>query len=178
MAGCTVRRLGLLDPALHFEKGAGLTTPEKPSDLRAAIVLPPGGGRAYPMGRINAIFKADGPETNERYSISEWWLEPHTKGPGAHAHPEDDIFYVIDGTMTILVNDSWIDAPTGSFVLVPAGMTHDFENRGSARAGLLNFSYPGDFERHMPSIVEWFKSNPLPSAGIRPPAGSTTAQAG
>lgn len=91
------------------------------------------------MGRIGAMFKADGAETNSRYSISEWWLEPNTKGPGAHSHPEDDIFYVIEGTMTILVGERWVDAPKGSFVLAPAGITHDFENRSSARAGVRTF---------------------------------------
>ncbi|MDP9139517.1 MAG: cupin domain-containing protein [Pseudomonadota bacterium] len=136
----------------------------KPS--RSAIVLGPGEGRAYPMGRIAAVFKADGAETRSGYSISEWWLDPHTKGPGAHAHDEDDIFYVIEGTMSVLINDRWIDATRGSFVMVPAGVTHDFENRTAHRAGLLNFSYPGDFEQHMPSIVDWFKVHPPGIAGV------------
>lgn len=127
---------------------------------RAGIFLPPGEGRAYPMGRISAIFKADGHETQGGYSISEWWLEPHTQGPGAHSHDEDDVFYVIKGTMSILVGDRWIDAPEGSFVLAPGGMTHDFENRGSERAGVLNFSIPGDFEKNMPAIAQWFAENP------------------
>jgi hypothetical protein len=52
----------------------------------AALVLLPGEGRSYPMGRISAVFKADGDETAKRYSISEWWLEPNTQGPGAHSH--------------------------------------------------------------------------------------------
>jgi ferritin len=30
------------------------------------------------MGRISAVFKADGAETGQLYSISEWWLDPHT----------------------------------------------------------------------------------------------------
>ena len=132
---------------------------------RNAVVLAPGEGRAYPMGRIGAVFKADGAETASRYSISEWWLEPHTQGPGAHAHPEDDVFYVIEGTMSFLVDDAWIDAPHGSFVLVPGGATHDFENRGDARAGVLNLSIPGDFEQHMPGIVEWFVEHPPGNAG-------------
>ena len=37
------------------------------------------------MGRISARFKADGAETAGRYSISEWWLEPNTKGPSSAA---------------------------------------------------------------------------------------------
>jgi mannose-6-phosphate isomerase-like protein (cupin superfamily) len=127
---------------------------------RLPLVLPPGGGRSYPMGRILAVFKADGPETADRYSISEWWLEPRTTGPGAHSHEEDDAFYVLAGTMSFLVDDRWVDAEAGSFVLMPAGVMHDFENRGSVRSGVLNFSMPGGFEPNMPSISEWYSQNP------------------
>ncbi len=127
---------------------------------RRPVVLGPGEGRAYPMGRISAVFKADGEETAQRYSISEWWLEPHTKGPGAHFHPEDDVFYILAGTMSVRVGDEWVDASTGSFVLVPGNVTHDFENRGAERAGMLNVSAPGDFEQAMPGISQWFIENP------------------
>lgn len=112
------------------------------------------------MGRMAAVFKADGHETQGKYSISEWWLELGTKGPGAHSHAEDDIFYIIGGTMSILVGESWFQAEHGSFVLVPGGVTHDFENRGQVRAGLLTLSIPGTFESHMPGIVEWFAQHP------------------
>lgn len=132
---------------------------------RAAIVLRPGEGRTYSMGRISAVFKADQTETRSNYSISEWWLEPHTKGPGAHSHEEDDVFYVIEGTMSILVNDTWIDAERGAFVLIPGGVTHDFENRGDCRAGILNISSPGPFEPAMPDISAWFKAHPPGYAG-------------
>ena len=127
---------------------------------RVGIFLPPGGGRSYSMGRISAVFKADGDETQRGYSISEWWLEPHTQGPGAHSHEEDDIFYVLEGTMSVLVGNRWLDAPQGSFILAPSGVTHDFENRSASRAGVLNFSIPGDFEKNMPAIAEWFVRNP------------------
>lgn len=132
---------------------------------RSAYVLAPGEGRHYPMGRIAAVFKADGDETAHAYSISEWWLEPRTQGPGAHSHPEDDVFYVIAGTMSFLVGDRWVDAPAGSFVMVPGGTTHDFENRGEVRAGVLNLSTPGSFEPHMPAIAEWFAEHPPGDAG-------------
>jgi mannose-6-phosphate isomerase-like protein (cupin superfamily) len=126
---------------------------------RKPIVLTPGAGRQYPMGRISAVFKADGDETAQAYSISEWWLDANTKGPGAHSHPEDDVFFVIEGTMSLLVGTEWIDAPVGSFVLVPGGVTHDFENRSNQRAGILNFT-PGVFEPEMKGIAEWFAEHP------------------
>lgn len=112
------------------------------------------------MGAMSAVFKADGEETAGKYSISEWWLEPFTKGPGAHSHPEDDVFFVIEGTMSFLIGDEWREAPQGSFVLIPGGVTHDFENRGAVRAGALNISSPGNFEQHMPQIVSWFEQYP------------------
>jgi quercetin dioxygenase-like cupin family protein len=123
---------------------------------RRPVVLGPGEGRAYPMGPLSAVFKADGEETAGRYSISEWWLDPHTKGPGTHAHPEDDVFYVLAGTMHVRLDGEWIEAAAGSFVLVPPNVPHDFENRGSERAGMLNVSAPGDFEDAMPGIAQWF----------------------
>ena len=112
------------------------------------------------MGRIRAVFKADGAETSGGYSISEWWLEPRTRGPGPHSHAEDDVFYVLGGVMSLLVEGEWIDAPPGSFVLVPGGTTHDFENRGDVPAGVLNVSAPGGFETEMPGIAAWFAQHP------------------
>ena len=129
------------------------------------VILDPEQGRAYDMGRIRSVFKADGTETGCKYSISEWWLEPHTKGPGTHSHDEDDIFYVIEGTMSVFVNDRWIEARKGAFILVPGGTPHDFENRGAERTGVLNFSIPGGFEDNMPPIAEWFLKNPPGDAG-------------
>ncbi|HTF94494.1 MAG TPA: cupin domain-containing protein [Cellvibrio sp.] len=128
---------------------------------RHPIFLKPGIGRMYSMGSMSAVFKADGDETAGCYSISEWWLEPYSKGPGAHKHDEDDVFFVLEGTMSFLIGDEWVDAPKGSFVLAPGGVTHDFENRGAVRAGALNISALGNFEQHMPDIVSWFQQHPL-----------------
>jgi mannose-6-phosphate isomerase-like protein (cupin superfamily) len=136
---------------------------------RTPIVVPPGAGREYAMGPVQAVFKADGDETRRRYSISEWWLEPYTRGPGAHSHEEDDVFVVIEGTMSFLVGGAWIDAPKGSLVIAPGGTPHDFENRTAKRAGALNVSVPGDFEPQMEGIAAWFRA--------RSAAASRTANA-
>ena len=132
---------------------------------RTGVVLRPGEGRRYEMGGMSAVFKADGDETANLYNISEWWLEPDTAGPHAHQHPEDDVFYVIEGTVHFLIGEDWIEAPKGTFVLAPGGVTHTFENRGTVRAGMLNIGAPGGFERQMPAIVDWYDGNPPGPAG-------------
>ena len=121
------------------------------------IILKKGEGRVYKCGSMTAVFKADENETNERYSISEWWLDPDSDGPGAHLHDDnDEVFYVIEGSPSILVGDKWIDSKRGDFLRIPAKTMHDFANRTKERCGLLNFFIPGGFERNMPSIVRWF----------------------
>jgi mannose-6-phosphate isomerase-like protein (cupin superfamily) len=121
------------------------------------IFLPPGGGRFYQAGPMEAIFKADGRETDDAYSVSEWWLEPGDPGPGPHSHEDNvEMFYVLEGTMRFLAGDRWIDAARGSFLRIPAGVTHDFENRSGERAGVLNLFLPGGFEPMMLAIVDWF----------------------
>ncbi len=125
-----------------------------------SLILAPGAGRTYQCGTMTAVFKADENETDERYSISEWWLKPLSGGPGAHQHEaNDEVFYVLEGTVSILIGDKWIAAEKGAFIRIPAKTIHDFENRTDKKAGLLNFFIPGGFERNMPSIVKWFEDN-------------------
>lgn len=72
------------------------------------------------MGPMQSVFKADGAETGDRYSASEWWLDPNAPGPGPHAHEaNEEVFYVIAGTMTFQVGEAFVEAPAGTFLRVP-----------------------------------------------------------
>jgi mannose-6-phosphate isomerase-like protein (cupin superfamily) len=119
--------------------------------LAAAARIPWAGFRAYLRPTT---------ETAGTYSISEWWMEPNTKGPGAHAHDEDHAYYVLEGTMSVSLDGKWTDCPKGSFILIPGGTTHDFENRSKGKAGILSFNNRAGFENQMPAIVNWFAANP------------------
>lgn len=124
------------------------------------LFLKNGEGRIYNCGSMTAIFKADENETANKYSISEWWLEPNSGGPGAHQHNDhDEVFYGIEGTASILVGTKWHEVEKGTFIRIPANTLHDFANRTNQKCGLLNCFIPGGFERDMPSIVKWFEDN-------------------
>ncbi len=126
-------------------------------DADKTILLPPGEGRSYKLGGMSALFLADEAETDAAYSISEWRLEPHSAGPGKHAHEaHDDTFYVLEGVITFWVGDAWVEAPPGTFIRVGKGVEHDYRNDGDVPARMLNLYFPGGFERDMPMIVDWF----------------------
>lgn len=94
-------------------------------------------------------------------AISRGALDPHTPGPGAHDHPEDHIFYVLAGTLTLVIDGERTDAPVGSYAVIPGGIPHDFENPGSDACRFISINAPAGFEQMMPGIVEWFGKNPL-----------------
>ncbi len=128
---------------------------------RKALVVRPDEGRAYDMGRMRAVFFADGDQTDHRYSISEWSLEARTEGPGAHSHPDDHVFYVLEGTLSLLIDGQRADAPRGSYALIPGGVSHDFDNPGAEACRFISINVPAGFEQMMPQLVEWFRDNPL-----------------
>jgi mannose-6-phosphate isomerase-like protein (cupin superfamily) len=126
---------------------------QKTKTIRTPMIVLPDQGRVYPMGRMKAIFKADREETASGYSVSEWWLEPRTRGADVHQHSEDHVFYVIAGTMSFFVGEAWSDAPAGAYAVIPGGTPHSFENRGSVPSGFISFNAPGGFEEHMHGIA-------------------------
>lgn len=122
------------------------------------VMYMPGTGRKYELGALTGIFYADTEETESRYCASSWWLEPFSEGPGPHAHEaNEELFYVVEGMMTFQLGSELVDAPQGTFIRIPAGMTHDFSNRSTARAGVFNVFIPGGFEPRMTDIAKWYK---------------------
>lgn len=137
---------------------------------RPPAIIGPEQGRNYPMGRIRAVFIADGEETAGQYSVSEWWLEPRTFGPTSHEHPDDHVYYVITGTLSVSFDDiEWLQAPKGSYVLIPGGTPHAFQNQGAEPTGFISFNSPGGFESKMRNIAPWLSAEDLRMPDPRSP---------
>ena len=130
-------------------------------EARKPLLVRAQDGRAYEMGRMRAVFKADQAETAGRYSISEWWLEPRTRGPGVHAHGEDHVYFVIEGSLGLFLDGRWSDLDKGGYVVIPGGTPHDFRNSGEARAGFMSLNVPGGFEERMPDIASALSAEDL-----------------
>jgi mannose-6-phosphate isomerase-like protein (cupin superfamily) len=51
---------------------------------------------------------------------------PGFPGPPRHYHRElTDMFYVLEGTLTFVVGDDTVEAPPGTFLLVPSGAARE-----------------------------------------------------
>ena len=68
----------------------------------------------------------------------------------AHVHAdEDDAFYIVEGEMTFLFADGRVEAPPGTFVLVPPGLEHGFRNEQALPVRMLNIHAPAGFDRRI-----------------------------
>jgi mannose-6-phosphate isomerase-like protein (cupin superfamily) len=69
-----------------------------------------------------------------------------------HAHPEDHVYYVLAGTLSLCLYDDWSQVTEGTCIVIPGGTPHNFENQGLEPAGFLTFNSPGGFEVSMKNI--------------------------
>jgi mannose-6-phosphate isomerase-like protein (cupin superfamily) len=64
--------------------------------------------------------------------------------------------------MTFQAGEEEIEAPAGSFVLIPAGIVHKFSNPTDAPAMCVNVWLPGGFEKYFSQMIERMVSHDPP----------------
>jgi mannose-6-phosphate isomerase-like protein (cupin superfamily) len=128
----------------------------------------PGEGERHAVGPAEVVIKA----TSDDFFLSENILPPEMPGPPPHTHGRmTDMFYVLEGTLTVLVEDEWHELGAGSFAAAPPGVTHAFRNDSGAPVRFLNLSTPGGWERFMRDL-----SDAVASEGITPEVMATLSE--
>jgi mannose-6-phosphate isomerase-like protein (cupin superfamily) len=118
------------------------------------VVRGPGEGGSISMGPSHALFKAEGADGDGTFSLTETTIAPGFPGPLPHRHETfSDSFYVLEGTLTVLLEGTPHEVPVGGFALAPPGTTHTFANRSSATVRLLNLMAPGGFEQYLKEVA-------------------------
>lgn len=132
------------------------------SGLKARIILRgPGEGTVFlGSGGTPTTVKARGDDVGGAYTLLEMDVPP---GPGArsHIHHEaDEAFYVVDGALTIQIEDSVLQAPAGTYVLVPRGARHRFWNSGDRPSKAVFICSPPGFERFFEDLSDLRRASP------------------
>jgi quercetin dioxygenase-like cupin family protein len=118
-----------------------------------ATVYRPGEGEKI-GGPTTVTIKATGKETNDSFYLGEGVFEPGFPGPPPHRHRGlHDMFYVLDGTLTMRLGDETLELEPGSFVCVPPGVVHTFSNPSDTAVKILNFNTPAGWENYMRDLA-------------------------
>jgi mannose-6-phosphate isomerase-like protein (cupin superfamily) len=122
-----------------------------------ALVLRSGEGETLFVGSSHLTLKAIGEKTGGRVFLSESAVVPGFPGPPPHVHHTlHDVFYVLEGMLTLRLGDEAHEAPPGTFACIPPGAVHTFANRSSEPVRFLNFNTPSGFEGYMRDLAAAF----------------------
>jgi mannose-6-phosphate isomerase-like protein (cupin superfamily) len=125
-----------------------------PREPGGGTVLGPGEGTAFAVGTATSLFKATREATAGFFSLAEVTIQPGTSGPPPHSHRKLlDSFYVLEGTLTVHVDDEELDAPLGTYACAPPGVVHTFANRSSEPVRFLNLNMPGGWEDYIRDLA-------------------------
>ena len=119
----------------------------------AAVVHRPGEGELV-AGPSSVTIKATSEDTGGSFYLGEVSIQPGFAGPPPHVHDRlHDMFYVLEGTLTLRLGDETLELGPGSFACVPPGTVHTFGNRSEQPVRFLNFNTPGGWENYMRDLA-------------------------
>ena len=111
---------------------------------------------SYDAGTIRYLASSE--DTNGAWSLVEVKEMPGYK-TNLHRHNHtDEAFYVLEGVLTVKINDTTSEYPAGSYVLVPRGTPHAQGNFGNVPVKILLTITPSGFEQSFKDRVELFKT--------------------
>jgi quercetin dioxygenase-like cupin family protein len=95
------------------------------------LLLAPGEGLSVenPVGGI-LTFKITSDESEGALTAIETFVV-RQEGPPLHVHDQDEVIYILAGSLRIKLGDSLRGAPAGSFVFIPRGTPHTWQNVGA-----------------------------------------------
>jgi mannose-6-phosphate isomerase-like protein (cupin superfamily) len=160
-----VRRDGLeYDPAKFDSFGAPADGGRPVSDV---VVRGPGEGEKLAAGPSRALFKAEVTDGEGTFSLTESALAPAFPGPLPHRHEGMvDSFYVLEGTLTVLVGDEQHEVGPGGYAFVPPGVVHTFSNPSGGTVRMLNLQAPGGLEQYLKELASVLKPGEQPDPAV------------
>jgi uncharacterized cupin superfamily protein len=119
------------------------------------LVLKFGEGKTFHGTGTTITLKAVGPRAGGDFVFIEYTAPPNWIGPHPHVHRRhEELFYVVAGEFEFLVDDQRVLAPVGTFIRVPPGMLHAFQNRTDVEARWIGTVAPHDFQAYFLRLAE------------------------
>jgi mannose-6-phosphate isomerase-like protein (cupin superfamily) len=111
------------------------------------FILAPGEKHADAPPLERPVFRFASGQTGGLATLAEVRLPPLTAGPNLHVHTrEDEMFFVLDGVMTVQVGDQLHEIAAGGLAWGARGTPHAFANRAKDPLRLMIMWIPGGAE--------------------------------
>jgi mannose-6-phosphate isomerase-like protein (cupin superfamily) len=121
------------------------------------------GHRRYTARGSVMLFKALAEQDDGDLSLMERTLPPAGRRPPPHRHTNcSEAYFVLDGLVSVVVEDKELTVGPEGFVLVPRGTAHTFGNAGEDQARLLVIHAPA-MDAYFAGLHDLWNRNEPPS---------------
>jgi quercetin dioxygenase-like cupin family protein len=121
--------------------------------LHATIVKPEQALAIRPFGLDMKVLLTT-EATGGVISVIMGWHKPG-EGPPDHVHfSQEEMFFIVEGTYELTVEDQTSTVGPGSIVFIPRNVVHRFKNVGHTTACMLDWSLPGGQDHYFKAISE------------------------
>ena len=136
--------------------------------MSAVHIVALGDGELIDFGHITMEILEDGSNTGHRLGAVRSAVPPKTVGPPQHKHLEhDEGFLVTKGTIVFTVGAESYHAPAGTFVMVPVGVPHTFNNPFDEPAEFVGTVTPDFYIQYFRDLATAAQNGKLNPAHIK-----------
>jgi mannose-6-phosphate isomerase-like protein (cupin superfamily) len=123
----------------------------------SSISIPSEGRERVDLGGLGIVWKIEGAEAGDRFSVVHHPLAPRALAAPLHKHSrEDEYSYVLEGTLGALLGDEVVTAGRGTWVFKPRDQWHTFWNAGDSPCEIIEIISPAGFENFFRGLAEVF----------------------
>lgn len=128
-----------------------------------AIHIKKGEGKTGRIGGIDLITKLSKQQTHGHLGSDEATLKPGHLGAPPHMHKTfDEICFVLEGSVSIMVEEKVYEVNAGDWHLRPRNKMHTFWNAADTPARFIDIYIPGGHEEYMADLAKLFENNGSP----------------
>ena len=123
--------------------------------MTKTLIVDAGEKDSFDFGGLSVRWKVDGNQTGGRFSVVHHPIAPHALAAPLHYHHnEDELSYVLTGTLGALLGDDVVTAEPGTWVFKPRQQWHTFWNAGETPCEIIEVISPAGFENYFREVAE------------------------
>jgi mannose-6-phosphate isomerase-like protein (cupin superfamily) len=124
-----------------------------PPETSPTILLP-ASGESVDFGGLGVEWKIDGSLVDGRFAVVHHPIAPHALAAPLHYHRnEDELSFVLRGTLGALLGDEVVRAGPGTWVFKPRHQWHTFWNDGDDPCEIIEIISPAGFEQYFRDVA-------------------------
>lgn len=127
------------------------------SSIKQPTVIGPSDGDLLDFNGSDMYIKFDGTDTDQGFYVAHEIIDPRTlSAPLHYHHNENEYFYVVEGTLGVMLGDEAVEADAGSWVFKPRHQWHTYWNPADTPCHIILVVSPAGVENYLREIVDLF----------------------